>query len=62
MTGDSQARRWADLAPSDFALTPDVREAIVDGVERAAGGAGVDELAAERDRKLVRVLEALARD
>ena len=58
--GESQARRWADLAPPGFALTEGVRAALADGVERAAGGRGVPALAAERDRKLRRVLEALS--
>jgi len=50
---------WADLgAPR---LTPAIRTRIVDGVAEAVGGRGISELAAERDRRLLAILAALAR-
>jgi 3-hydroxyacyl-CoA dehydrogenase len=49
---------WDDMRRPD--LTPEVREALMRGVAEEAGGRGVPELAAERDRMLVDVLVALA--
>ena len=50
---------WADLgAPR---LSPEIRKRIVDGVAEAVGGRGIPELAAERDRRLLAILAALAR-
>jgi carnitine 3-dehydrogenase len=49
---------WADLgAPR---LTSDIRKQIVDGVAEAVGGRSVPTLAAERDRRLLAILAALA--
>ncbi|HTY67161.1 MAG TPA: 3-hydroxyacyl-CoA dehydrogenase NAD-binding domain-containing protein [Alphaproteobacteria bacterium] len=50
---------WADLgAPR---LSPEIRKRIVDGVADAVGGRSIPELAAERDRRLLAILAALAR-
>lgn len=49
---------WQDLgAPR---LTPEVRRKIVEGVAQAVGGRSIGELAAERDRRLLAILAALA--
>ncbi len=50
---------WADLgAPR---LSPEIRKRIIDGVAEAVGGRSIPELAAERDRRLLAILAALAR-
>jgi 3-hydroxyacyl-CoA dehydrogenase len=50
---------WADLgAPR---LSAEIRKRIVDGVGEAVGGRSIPELAAERDRRLLAILAALAR-
>jgi 3-hydroxyacyl-CoA dehydrogenase len=49
---------WDDLG--DTRLTPEVRRQIVEGVDDEAGGRGVPELAAERDEKLLAILQAVA--
>jgi len=50
---------WADLgAPR---LTPEIRTRIVEGVAEAVGGRSIPELAADRDRRLLAILAALAR-
>jgi hypothetical protein len=40
-------------------LTPDVQKQIIDGVAEEAAGRSISELAAERDRCLIAILEAL---
>jgi 3-hydroxyacyl-CoA dehydrogenase len=40
-------------------LTPEVQKKILDGVADEAGGRGIPELAAERDRCLIAILDAL---
>ncbi len=40
-------------------LTPDVQKQIIDGVAEEAAGRSIPELAAERDRCLIAILEAL---
>jgi len=48
---------WPALGTPE--LTPEVQKLIVDGVDEEAAGRGIPELAAERDRCLVAILEAL---
>ncbi len=55
--GDSFRRWWADLG--DPELTPETRQALARGVEAEAAGRDFAELAAERDRKLVAILQSL---
>lgn len=42
------------------AMTPAFRQVLIDGVQQEVSGRSVDVLAAERDRKLVAVLQAIA--
>jgi carnitine 3-dehydrogenase len=49
---------WADLGGPH--LTPEIRKQIVDGVAEAVGGRTIPTLAAERDRRLLAILAALA--
>ncbi|EKV29175.1 3-hydroxyacyl-CoA dehydrogenase [Caenispirillum salinarum AK4] len=54
--GPAQERRWADLgAPS---LTPEVKDALVDGVRAEADGRTLSELENERDAALIALLKA----
>lgn len=54
--GASQERRWATLGnPS---LTPDVRAALIAGVEAEAAGRSVADLEAARDARLIAALKA----
>lgn len=54
--GPAQERRWADLgAPS---LTPEVKDALVDGVKAEADGRTLSELENERDAALIALLKA----
>ncbi len=54
--GPSQERRWASLgAPT---LGPEVREALVRGMEEVAAGRSISELASMRDAALMAVLAA----
>lgn len=48
---------WGDLG--EPALTPDVQRKIVAGVAQEAGGRSVEELARDRDEKLIGVLRAV---
>ena len=50
---------WQDLGAPQ--LTPEVRQAIIEGVADAVAGRSVAELAAARDRRLLAILAALAR-
>lgn len=54
--GPSQERRWAALG--DPALTPEVRAALIQGVEQAAAGRDIATLEACRDRALISRLKA----
>ena len=42
-------------------MTPELRDAVVDGCEREADGRSVDDLIAERDRGVIAILRALGR-
>lgn len=54
--GPAQERRWADLGnPS---LTPEVKEALVEGVAAEAEGRTLSELENERDAALITLLKA----
>jgi carnitine 3-dehydrogenase len=53
--GPSQERRWASLGK--VSLTAEVKEKLIDGVEREAAGRSVAELEAERDRFLIDLLK-----
>lgn len=57
--GPSLLEPWTRLAAAD--LTPELRDAVVAGCERAAGSRTMDELVAERDRGVIAVLRALGR-
>jgi carnitine 3-dehydrogenase len=53
--GPSQERRWASLgSPS---LTPDVKQALISGIDAEVRGRSIAELAAERDSALIRILK-----
>lgn len=57
--GPSQEKRWASLGnPS---LTPEVKEAIVRGVEAEAAGRSIADLSAERDTALLATLKLRAK-
>ena len=49
---------WQDLG--DPELTPDLQRRIIDGVAQEAEGRSIAELARERDRILLKVLEAVS--
>jgi carnitine 3-dehydrogenase len=51
---------WRDMR--DVTLTPDVKATLIDGVEAGAAGRSVETLAAERDARLLDLLEMLSRD
>lgn len=55
--GPSQERRWADLGTPS--LTPEVIEALIQGIEAETEGRPVQELASERDNAIRRILDAL---
>ena len=51
---------WRDLR--DVSLTPEVKARLVEGVEASTAGRSVEELVAERDARLLDLLEVLKRD
>jgi carnitine 3-dehydrogenase len=57
--GPSLQAPWTRLVAAD--LTPQLRDAMVDGCEREAAGRSIDDLVAERDRGVIAVLRALGR-
>jgi carnitine 3-dehydrogenase len=57
--GPSLQSPWTRLVSTE--LTPELRDAIVEGCEREADGRTIDELVAERDRGVIAVLRALGR-
>jgi carnitine 3-dehydrogenase len=57
--GPSLKSPWTRLEAAE--LTPELRDAVVDGCEREADGRSIDELVAERDRGVIAVLRALGR-
>ncbi len=54
---DAHHRWWDDLGRPY--LTPEVVDALCEGLEEEEAGRSFEEIAAERDRKLVRLLDAL---
>ena len=50
---------WRDMR--DVSLTPEVKATLIEGVEREAAGRSIEELAAERDARLLDLLEILSR-
>jgi carnitine 3-dehydrogenase len=57
--GPSLLSPWTRLQAPE--LTPELRDAVVEGCAREAGGRTVDDLVEERDRGLIAVLRALGR-
>jgi carnitine 3-dehydrogenase len=57
--GPSLQSPWTRLVAAD--LTPELRDAVVDGCEREADGRSIDDLVAERDRGVITILRALGR-
>ena len=57
--GPSLLSPWTRLQAAE--LTPELRDAVVDGCEREADGRSIDDLVAERDRGVIAVLRALGR-
>ena len=57
--GPSLQSPWTRLVAAE--LTPELRDAVVDGCEREADGRSIDDLVAERDRGVIAVLRALGR-
>ncbi len=57
--GPSLLAPWTRLKAAE--LTPELRDAVVDGCEREADGRTIDDLVAERDRGVIAVLRALGR-
>ncbi|MDG2335084.1 MAG: 3-hydroxyacyl-CoA dehydrogenase NAD-binding domain-containing protein [Myxococcota bacterium] len=57
--GPSLESPWTRLAAPE--LTPELRNAVVEGCEEASQGLGVPELVRERDRGLVAIIQALER-
>jgi carnitine 3-dehydrogenase len=57
--GPSLLSPWTRLVAAE--LTPELRDAVVDGCEREAAGRSIDDLVAERDRGVIAVLRALSR-
>lgn len=53
--GPSQERRWESLGR--VRLTPEIKQALIAGVEREAAGRSIADLEAERDRFLVDLLK-----
>jgi len=57
--GPSLQSPWTRLVAAE--LTPELRDAVVDGCDREAAGRSIDDLVAERDRGVIAVLRALGR-
>jgi carnitine 3-dehydrogenase len=57
--GPSLKSPWTRLIAAD--LTVELRDAVVDGCDRAAEGRTIDELVAERDAGVIAVLRALGK-
>lgn len=57
--GPSLQSPWTRLVAAD--LTRDLRDAVVEGCDREAGGRSIDQLVAERDSGVIAVLRALGR-
>jgi carnitine 3-dehydrogenase len=57
--GPSLQSPWTRLVAAE--LTPELRDAVVEGCEREADGRSIDDLVAERDRGVIAVLRALGR-
>jgi len=57
--GPSLLSPWTRLEAPE--LTPELRDAVVEGCEREAGGRSIDDLVAERDRGVIAILRALGR-
>jgi carnitine 3-dehydrogenase len=57
--GPSLQSPWTRLVAAE--LTPELRDAVVDGCEREADGRSIDDLVAERDAGVIAVLRALGR-
>jgi len=57
--GPSLLSPWTRLEAPE--LTPELRNAVVDGCEREADGRSIDDLVAERDRGVIAILRALGR-
>ena len=57
--GPSLLSPWTRLLAAE--LTPELRDAVVEGCEREADGRSIDDLVAERDRGVIAVLRALGR-
>jgi carnitine 3-dehydrogenase len=57
--GPSLLSPWTRLEAAE--LTPELRDAVVDGCDREAAGRTIDDLVAERDRGVIAVLRALGR-
>jgi len=57
--GPSLLSPWTRLDAPE--LTPELRDAVVDGCEREAAGRSIDDLVAERDRGVIAILRALGR-
>ncbi len=57
--GPSLKSPWTRLVSAE--LTPELRDAVVDGCDREADGRTIDQLVAERDAGVIAVLRALGR-
>jgi len=57
--GPSLLSPWTRLEPAE--LTPELRDAVVDGCGREADGRSIDELVTERDHGVIAILRALGR-
>ncbi len=57
--GPSLQSPWTRLVAAE--LTPELRDAVVDGCEREADGRSIDDLVAERDQGVIAVLRAMGR-
>jgi carnitine 3-dehydrogenase len=57
--GPSLLSPWTRLDAPE--LTPELRDAVVEGCEREADGRTIDELVAERDRGVIAILRALGK-